>query len=498
VSHTRGEFRAAMVLAGALAFSYAYFYQAGGWNQNSRFALVRAILERHTLRIDAYQLHTGDRAIWREHYYSDKAPGASLTSLVPVQAARFVSLLAHVDPASFPGIAFTSYIATVATSGVFTVAAALAVFWLSLRWGATRGAALFAATAYGIGSPAWAYATLFMGHGQTAGCLMIAFVAAEILGEPDGPAAAGHHTPMPAQGRRALAFIVGLSGGWAVVTEFPAAIPAILIGVLALVRVRRADPGGLPAAVGWIAAGVAIAATPLLVYDALAFDSPFRLGYSSEEGFREMRSGFFGITYPKLSTLGELLVGSYRGLLPLSPLMAVAAAGLVSLGRKGLAGPAIVAAGIAAYYLLLNASYFFWEGGWAYGPRQLTPGLPFIALGLAPLWDEARYAWRALFIAGWIWSVGITLIAVSTTPQPPSSFKAPVRELLWPAFRDGDLSLNHQTFVHYAATPDRLRGGTMPHAAWNLGELAGLHGLPSLFPLAAAWITAAALLLSLP
>jgi hypothetical protein len=38
----------------------------------------------------------------------------------------------------------------------------------------------------------------------------------------------------------------------------------------------------------------------------------------------------------------------------------------------------------------------------------------------------------------------------------------------------------------------------MPHAAWNLGELAGLHGLPSLFPLAAAWITAAALLLSLP
>ena len=38
----------------------------------------------------------------------------------------------------------------VVTSGVFTVVAALCVFWLSLRWGASDGAALFAATAYGL------------------------------------------------------------------------------------------------------------------------------------------------------------------------------------------------------------------------------------------------------------------------------------------------------------------------------------------------------------
>ena len=124
MSGTHRECRAAILLAGVLAFSYAYFYQAGGWNQNSRFALVRAILERHTLQIDAYQLHTGDRAIWRGHYYSDKAPGASLLAVAPVEAARIISRAANVDPGSFPGIAFTSYIATVATSGAFTVIAA--------------------------------------------------------------------------------------------------------------------------------------------------------------------------------------------------------------------------------------------------------------------------------------------------------------------------------------------------------------------------------------
>ena len=220
---TPRQTRMAAVLGVALFLSYAYFYGAGGWNQNSRFALIRAILERHTLQIDAYQLHTGDRALWRGHYYTDKAPGASLLALAPVQAARLVSRAAGVDPASFPGIAWTSYVAAVVTSGVFTVIAALCVFWLSLRWGASDGAALFAATAYGIASPAWAYATLFMGHGQTAGCLMIALVAADALGRADAPARGG-----------APAWIIGLAGGWAVVTEFQAAIPAVFIGLLAI------------------------------------------------------------------------------------------------------------------------------------------------------------------------------------------------------------------------------------------------------------------------
>jgi len=246
-----------------------------------------------------------------------------------------------------------------------------------------------------------------------------------------------------------------------------------------------------------IAAGVALAAAPLLIYNALAFGSPLHLGYASEEGFKELQTGFFGITYPRLSTIRELLVGSYRGLLPLSPLMAAVPIGLVLLARKGRPGPALVAGGIGVYYLLLNASYFYWEGGWAFGPRQMTAALPFLALGLAPLWDRGRAAVRALLLGGLIWGAALTLVAVSTTPQPPATFKSPVRELLWPAFRDGDLSLNPQTFVHNSVDVGHLRGGGDPHAAWNLGELAGLRGLPSLLPLAFIWAAAAALLILL-
>jgi hypothetical protein len=473
-----------MVLGVALFISYAYFYQAGGWNQNSRFALVRAIIERHTLQIDAYQLHTGDRALWEGHYYSDKPPGASLLALAPVAVARGVARLVHVDPESYPGIAWTSYVATVVTSGLFTLVAALLVMRLALRWGFSRGAALFAATAYGLASPAWCYATLFMAHGLTAGCLMLAYSGAIDLGDPEEDR------------RHGVSWSVGFWAGLALVSELQAAVPVLFITMLALATPRGRHSRDVSGTVARIIAGGLIAGSVLLVYDALAFGSSLHIGYASEEGFEQLHTGFFGITHPSWWRLREILIGSYRGLLPLSPLVAFTPIGLALLARApARRRPGLVAAAIGAFYFLLNASYYYWEGGWSYGPRQVTPALPFLALGLAPLWDSWGRIGRGILSAGWLWGAALTLIAVSTTPQPPASFNAPVRELLWPAFRDGDLSLNDATFVSSSSQFDLLRGNRVPHAAWNLGEIAGLHGHMSLVPLGLVWVAAAGLLL---
>src|SRR5260370_2392205 len=83
VSRRRGTVLAILLLA-----SYAYFYEGGGWNQNTRFDLVRAIVEGHTLRIDLYHENTGDKARVGDHFYTDKAPGASLTAAPGVRLAR--------------------------------------------------------------------------------------------------------------------------------------------------------------------------------------------------------------------------------------------------------------------------------------------------------------------------------------------------------------------------------------------------------------------------
>ena len=83
-----------------LFVSYAYFYQAGGWNQNSRFDLVRAITNEHTLNIDPFKLSTCDKAFFEGHYYSDKAPGLALTAVPLVAVVRPVMRAFGGDPES--------------------------------------------------------------------------------------------------------------------------------------------------------------------------------------------------------------------------------------------------------------------------------------------------------------------------------------------------------------------------------------------------------------
>ena len=81
-----------------LFVSFAYFYQAGGWNQNSRFALVRAITNEHTLNIDPFSNATGDKAFFDGHYYSDKAPGLALAAVPAIAVVRPVLHAVGGDP----------------------------------------------------------------------------------------------------------------------------------------------------------------------------------------------------------------------------------------------------------------------------------------------------------------------------------------------------------------------------------------------------------------
>ncbi len=194
--------------------SYAYFYQAGGWNQNSRFDLVRAVMNDHAVRIDPYQQNTGDKASYDGHYYSDKAPGLALAAIPIAGAGRLALLAAGGDPESFPGLAILSYLATVLTVGLLTAVAGVVLYDLAIDLGASTGGALFAATAFGLATPMWTLATLFIGHAMAAASLLFAFAATARIG--------------PGRDLRSnlkLAAAAGVSAGWATVAEFPAAIP---------------------------------------------------------------------------------------------------------------------------------------------------------------------------------------------------------------------------------------------------------------------------------
>jgi hypothetical protein len=481
--------RTRLALFALLFLSYAYFYQAGGWNQNSRFNLVRAITNDHSLQVDPYHRSTGDQAVFEGHYYSDKAPGLSFTAVPVVMIGRAILAVGGGDPESYEGIAWLSWLATAFTAGLFTALSAVVLFTVSVELGATRGGALFGALTYGLATPMWPLATLFIGHAFSAACLVFAFAAATRI-ENDNAAKSDLH-----------ALVVGLAAGWATVSEFTAAIPAAVLAVYAAVNVWPLGRTRALRSIGVVAAGATICTVVLMAYQYACFGSPFHIAYSSEQaGFEGMQTGVFGIHLPNGAALSQILFGRYRGLLPLAPVLIFAPLGWVAMIRWVRLKPdathviraraACVAAIIAAYYILLNASYTYWEGGWSYGPRHLSPAIPFLCLGLAALWTIAPRPARTALAAFAAYGAALALAATATMAQPPDTFKRPVSELLLPAFRDGDLALNTQRFTDSGANP--LRAHTVPQAAWNLGMKAGLRGHASLVPLALVWLVAGA------
>jgi hypothetical protein len=349
---------------------------------------------------------------------------------------------------------------------------------LAIELGASTGGALFAATAFGLATPMWTLATLFIGHAMAAAGLLFAFAATARIG------------PARTMGSNLkLAAVAGVSAGWATVAEFPAAIPAVMIALWASRRAWPLGRNGLRVVTA-LGLGALACAAVLMAYQYACFGSPFHLAYSSEEGFEGMKQGWFGINWPRVIALRRILLSDYRGLLPIAPVLALAPAGLVAIGRR-MPGAAFVSALIAAFYVLLNAGYTYWEGGWSFGPRHLSPAIPFLCLWLGAVWTVAPRIVRIVLVALWVWGASLSLVAVATMAQPPASYRHPVTELLWPAFRDGDLALSTQTFAHGSTDLVSWRTHSEPKAAWNLGMKLGLRGFASLAPLALVWIVCA-------
>jgi hypothetical protein len=458
----------------AIFLSCIYFYEGGGWNQNSRFDLLRAIVERHTLQIDAYHENTQDKAHFNGHYYSDKAPGLVFLAVPFAVVTRPVLRTVGIDPESPRGEAALSYVVSAGAVALPTALAGVCLFFLGLRFGGSPAGAAFGALVMCLGTPMWAYASVLWAHALVGACLVFAFAAALKL--RDNPSATTDFL---------WALAVGLAAGWATVTEYPAAPASAMLALLAL---SQAWPRGT--AVRWrvmagVGLGAGICVIVLLGYLHAAFGA-FRPSYSyyDPNSFSFMQQqGYMGLTYPHPDRLLKILFGCSRGLFFASPVALAAPVGLWWLRKdRGNRAAVLVAAAIPAYYFLFNASFYWWKAGLSFGPRYAGAGIPLLCVGLAVAWQRATPAWRRVLMGLAACSVFVALMVVSTTSQLAMQDSCPLIHSVWPAFWSGQMAMNHDSMLTVAEA-----GPSGHFGAFNLGQLVGLHGLFSLLPLLAIW-----------
>jgi hypothetical protein len=471
-TQTKCHQKRALLIGTVIFISYAYFYQGGGWNQNSRFDMVRAIVEQGTLRIDAYHENTQDKAFANGHWYSDKAPGLALLAAPIAEAVRPLLRAAGVDPASVRGSGAISYFITVLAVALPMAAACACLFLIGLRLSGDVSAAAFASVSLGLATPIWAYSTLFWGHALAGACLLFGFAGAlklRYLKESD----------------LFWGLMVGICAGWATVAEYPAAPASAIIATLALTMVWRDGSRRRWRTATGLAIGAGTCIAVLLIYQVVVFGSAFHPSYSyyPAGSFPWMKRGYMGLTYPRIDVALKLLFGCRRGLLFVAPVVFAAPFGLRWMWKQpnNRAVTAAIAA-VPTYYFLFNASFVAWAGGWSYGPRYLAAGLPILCIGLTSAWSNARPRLRIALASAAACGSCFALMAVSVTAQPPDEFRCALFQLLWPSFWAGKLSQNGLSMLTISEDPMGRA-----HGAFNLGELAGLHGLASLLPLLAMW-----------
>ena len=420
----------------ALFVPYSYFNHSDGWNQGVRLAELHAIVLKHTIQIDAYHEHTGDKAYINGHYYSEKAPAMVVAALPVFAVTVWLQQLMGIDPDAAAGWRVSAWIATAGSVGLLAALGGVAFFDLLLkRFNALI--AILGTFALFLGSFTWPYATSLFAHAGTIGLLCIALWAV-LAGT----------TP-------AHDYIAGAAAGFAVASEYPGVFPCAVIGLyvgyLGLPRMLRYGVATIPAAL------------LILVNNYMTTGSPLSVSYGSNPNFPEINTGnAMGFNAPNIDTMMWLFWSEYRGLFFWCPVLILSLAGMIELLKRERAIAVMVIA--TTIMILLQVSAFYSAfGGNSVGPRYLAPALPFI--GLAAAYGAKRWPEPALVLT--VISVAFTLLVTAIAIDPPADVMTPLQSFYL-------VRLQEQRFAE------------------NLGTVIGLPVIaslivPLLFPIAAAW-----------
>lgn len=414
-----------------LAFvTYSWFFGGAGWNQDAHFDLTRALVERGTLHIDGYAVNTGDVSAGVDgHTYINKPPGVSFLAAVPYffvyHFERWRGM--PVDALTYPN----QWIVTALTNGICGALIGVVLFLYGRRRGVSDRSAMAVALLILFGTIVFTYSTMLFTHVASALFLLVAFT--EFRDRP---------------------LISGMATGAATTCFYVCGVTPFIF--LAACRSWRSASryvlGGLPLALA------------LGTYHTICFGSPFRTSVEGSQFFTQKGLLFGVLRLPRLEALHDITFAEYRGLFFASPVLLFAFAGLVIMFRRGLVREAGVILATFAVFVLVNASFNGWSGGWNFGPRYLVPIIPL--LGVAMLF--ATHLWRPLWMLLGAISIAIHFIATAVDPMPSPEVRRPVRAYLATGLNDVALARESRNLGE-SIFGRQTRSSAVPVLLWMIG-----------------------------
>jgi hypothetical protein len=352
---------------------------------------------------------TGDVAFARGHFHPNKAPGTSFIAVPGYFVLYYLGRLLGSNPDSWWTLTRNAWLTSVLSVGLLSALGCILLYQLSVAWASSALIGLLTTLAFAFGTMFFSYATMLYEHNIIAVALLASFYCLyrvrEALSQDSG-AAAG----LPEARARLYLILGGVAAGFASITNYIIAVVVVLLGLYLILGVRRKG--------GWIWFGLGLFGPFLLIcaYNFACFGTPFTTNYLHQNPL--FRTGGFLDVFivPRWEVLVAILISPFRGLFWSSPVLVLGGAGLIWLFRQErLRAEAWLLSSILLFFLLFNAGFKEWHGGWATAPRYLAPALPFLALPM--VFGFARFFKTGVALASL--SAAITLLTVAADPQSP-------------------------------------------------------------------------------
>ncbi|MCI0442770.1 glycosyltransferase family 39 protein [bacterium] len=334
---------------------------------------------------------------------------------------------------------------------------AIVLFGILLILGATTNAAIFLTIAYFFGTQVFSVSMIFVSYAPVLFFTLISYLT--LLRRRENLSI------------RVLS-IAGFFAGAAMLCEYTATIATSGLFLYALFHSKRRL-----SSIAFLI-GAALPLSLFLFYTINVLGRPaIPYYYEANESFRAgMSQGLLGIKTFNPTVLYLLTFGRYRGLFYHSPFLLLTIAGWVAMWRYlPRRSDLVLSIMIVISYLLFNASYYLWWGGFTNGPRHLIVSIPFLIFPLVSLWNFSKTG-RALIVAGAALAILFNTLPAMVDAQLPQGYPSKILfkpdiefPYIDPLWEFGIKQLTNKIAV-------------------NPGIFLGFKGVWSILPLALFWV----------